>query len=132
MALTRLERWERKLRQVFDGIDDVLEEKYGGRYPLHPSRPRRGTTSSKKADGLFHISAAYTAGFGSTHGEGYVVEVRMVTLARVPKTLRTQIEAEVAALAQARLPKYFPGRNLRVEQDGRLYKIVGDLDLTGV
>ena len=69
--------WEKKLKRVFDSIDDHLENKYGARYRLHPTRPRRGTTSNKEHDGLFRVGAAFSAGFGSKHGRGYVVEIRM-------------------------------------------------------
>ena len=129
MALTRLEEWERKLRQVFDRIDDYLEDKYGSMYPLHPARARRGRTSSKSHDGLFNVGAAYSAGFGSEHGEGYVLEVRFSTLRRVPKDIRAKIEAEVVELLEKELPEKFPGKKLTVKRDGRLYKIIGDLSL---
>ena len=37
-----LQKWETRLKAVFDGIDDVLEEQYGARYPLHPARQSAG------------------------------------------------------------------------------------------
>ncbi len=123
------EAWEDRLRRVFDRIDDYLEDRYGGKYPLHPARPPRGTTASKEQDGLFNVGASFTAGYGSQHGPGYVVEVRMVTLSRVPYFLRQKIEEEVAELLRRELPKEFPGRELRVECDGPVYKIYGDLRL---
>ncbi len=129
MALTRLEEWERKLRQVFDKIDDYLEDKYGSMYPLHPARARRGRTSSKSQDGLFNVGAAYSAGFGSEYGEGYVLELRFSTLRRVPKDIRAKIKAEVVELLEKELPEKFPGKKLTVKRDGRLYKIIGDLSL---
>jgi len=125
----RLQEWEKRLKRVFDEIDEVLEERHGGRYPLHPARPERGATSSREHDGLFNIGAAFSAGYGSEHGPGYVVEVRLSTLAGVPEEVRTAIEEEVVDLLRDKLPKAFPERELRVQRDGTVYKIFGDLSL---
>lgn len=121
--------WEGRLREVFDRIDADLEAKYGDRYPLHPNRPPSGSTASREHDGLFDIGAVFTPGFGSRHGRGYVVEVRMATLSDVPPEVVERIEREVAERLRAELPRAFPGRDLRVERDGHRYKIVGDLSL---
>jgi hypothetical protein len=99
------------------------------RLPLHPARPPRGATSNKSQDGLFNVGASFTAGYGSAHGPGYVVEVRMVTLSRVPQYLRDRIEEEVVERLREELPKEFPERKLVVERDGQVYKIHGDLRL---
>ncbi len=125
----QVRRWEKKLRWIFDQIDDYLEDRYGGSFPLHPARAVRGSTSSKGQDGLFNVGASYSAGFGSSFGPGYVVEVRLATLARVPPEMRTRIEEEVVDLLKEALPQGFPGRELRVERDGSIYKIYGDLGL---
>ena len=125
----KIEEWESKLKRVFDRVDDYLEEKYGRKYPLHPARPARGTTSSKAHDGLFDLGASFTAGYGSKRGPGYVVEVRMVTLTRVPHYIRSRIEDEVVERLREELPKEFPDRELQVERDGQVYKIHGDLRL---
>jgi hypothetical protein len=124
--------WERKLKAVFDGIDRHLEEQYGGTYPLHPARPIRGRTSNPEQDGLFNVGAMFSPGYGSRHGAGYVVEVQMATLSRVPAEIREEIENEVARLLRQRLPEVFPGRELHVERDGPVYKIHGDLSLGSV
>jgi hypothetical protein len=125
----KAEQWESRLRQVFNRIDDYLEERYGDKYPLHPARAPRGTTSSREQDGLFNVGASFSAGFGSELGPGYVVEVRLVTLNRVPRHVRTKIEEEVAELLRRELPRAFPERHIRVDRDGSLYKIYGDLRL---
>ena len=125
----KIEEWESKLKRVFDRVDDYLEEKYGRKYPLHPARPARGTTSSKAHDGLFNLGASFTAGYGSKRGPGYVVEVRMVTLTRVPHYIRIRIEDEVIERLREELPKEFPDRELQIERDGQVYKIYGDLRL---
>ena len=123
----KVEAWESRLKRVFDRIDDYLEEKYGSKYPLHPARPVRGATASKAHDGLFNIGASFSAGYGSSRGPGYVLEVRMVTLTRVPRYVRDQLEEEAAERLREELPKEFPDRELRVERDGPVYKISGDL-----
>jgi hypothetical protein len=125
----KVEQWESRLRRVFDRIDDYLEQRYGDRYPLHPARPRRGETSSRAQDGLFNVGASFSAGFGSELGAGYVVEVRLATLERVPTHIREQIEEEVADLLRQELPKAFPERHMRVDRDGPVLKIYGDLRL---
>jgi hypothetical protein len=129
MRHPRRARWERKLKEVFDRIDGALEAEYRDRYDLHPARPPHGTTASRAHDGLFNIGAAFTAGYGSEHGRGYVVEVRMATLDRVPAAVRERIEEEVARRLETALAEAFPGRVLHVDRDGSVYKIHGDLSL---
>jgi hypothetical protein len=129
MRYYKVEEWESRLRAVFDRVDEYLEEKYGHKYPLHPARPARGTTSSKAHDGLFNLGASFSAGYGSRRGPGYVVEVRMVTLTRVPQYIRDRIEEEAVERLREELPKEFPDRDLKVERDGPVYKIYGDLHL---
>jgi hypothetical protein len=123
------EEIERKLKALFDQIDDYLERKYGHLYPLHPSRPRYGKTANREHDGLFNIGAAFTAGYGSEKGRGYVIDVDLVTLSHVPLKVQVQIEAEVFKEVQKLLPEFFPERELHVDRDGRIYKIYGDLSL---
>jgi hypothetical protein len=125
----KVEEWESRLKRVFDRVDDYLEENYGRKYPLHPARPARGTTASKAHDGLFNVGASFSPGYGSKRGPGYVVEVRMVTLTRVPQYIRDRIEEHAAERLREELPKEFPDRELRVERDGPVYKIYGDLRL---
>jgi glutathione S-transferase len=129
MRHPKLVEFDRKLKALFDSIDDYLEDKYGHLYPLHPARAERGKTSNKGQDGLFNVGVSFSPGYGSTYGRGYVIEVEMVTLANVPDYVREQIEQEVADVAAEKLPYYLPGRKLTVDRDGRLYKIHGDLSL---
>ncbi|HMP90113.1 MAG TPA: hypothetical protein PJ991_07920 [Kiritimatiellia bacterium] len=121
--------WEEKLKEVFDVIDHELEDEYGDRYNLHPTRPSRGQTANPESDGLFNIGASFTAGYGSEHGRGYVINVRMVTLDQVSPDFQEKMEDEVVAKLRERLPAHFPGRDLRVERDGHVFKITGDLSL---
>jgi len=125
----RLQEFEARLKRLFDSIDDHLEARYGDRYELHPARPRRGRTSNKAQDGLFNVGATFTPGYGSRLGRGYVVQVDMVTLDRVPADVREAIEEEVADLVNEKLPYYFPHRRLSVDRDRNVYKIHGDLRL---
>ncbi|MFH0907811.1 MAG: hypothetical protein V1929_03490 [bacterium] len=125
----RVEEFEDKLKAVFDRIDDRLEEKYGSKYPLHPARARRGTTSDPEQDGLFNLGAAFSAGYGSEIGRSYVVDVRMVTLNRIPREVREKIEDEVVDMLREELPEAFPDRTLHVARDGHGYRIYGDLSI---
>lgn len=121
--------WEDRLKAVFDRIDDLLEERYGKKYPLHPNRPPRGATANREQDGLFNVGAAFSAGFGSKEGPGYIVEIRMATLSNIPEAVRREIEDRVVDLLRKELPKAFPDRELTVSRDGPVYKIHGDLSL---
>ena len=129
MRHPRLVQFESRLKELFDTIDDLLEEKYGAQYHLHPSRPARGRTANKAQDGLFNVGATFTPGFGSRHGRGYVVQVDMVTLDHIAPDIREAIEQEVADLVNEKLPYYFPDRDLSVSRDRNVYKIHGDLGL---
>ena len=126
---TQVVEWEHKLKAIFDKIDDYLEDTYGNKYPLHPSRPKRGETSNKEHDGLFNVGAAYSAGYGSEHGAGYIVDIDMATLSHVPEPLQKTIEEAVISLLKKELPLAFPGQELKVSRDGHTYKIHGDLSL---
>ena len=119
--------WEQRLKGLFDEIDDALEEKYGRLFKLHPSRPKRGTTSNKEQDGLFNVGASFTPGFGSNIGRGYVVDLDVVTLESVPVDIRRLIEDDVFSMLNAKLSEHFPDRSIHIGRDGRLLKIFGDL-----
>ena len=122
-------KWEKKMKNLFDEIDDYLETTYGGMYPLHPSRAKRGTTSNKEHDGLFNVGVSFSTGLGSDFGPGYVVEIRLVTLSHIPDELREEIAKDVVTLINKKLPVHFPGKDLKVVHDGNVYKIYGDLSL---
>lgn len=126
---SRVSAWEKKLKGLFDEIDHLMEDRYGDRYPLHPSRPERGATANPAADGLFNLGAAFSAGFGSQHGRGYTVSIRLSTLARVPPAVMEQMEEEVVELLKEKVPTAFPNRDIQVERDGHIFKIFGDLSL---
>ena len=129
MINPEMEKWESFLTKSFDEIDSHLEEKYGKMYPLHPNRPARGETSSSSRDGLFNVGAAFTAGYGSEYGRGWVIEVDMVTLAHVPAKVQETIEEEVAAMIREKIDRrYGPGK-VGVKRDGSAFKIFGDFGL---
>jgi len=121
--------WEKRLKTVFDEIDAELEEDYGGTLPLHPARAPEGATSNPEADGLFNVGAAYSAGFGSRYGPGYVVEIRLATLAHIPHALKKTLMDQVEALLDKKLPEAFPGKELHVDREFNYLRIHGDLGL---
>jgi len=127
---TRLERWEHKLKAIFDEIDAELEaEGRGKNYRRPPARPPAGTTSNREDDGLFDLGAAFSVGIGSRHGPGYVLQARIATLDPVSPDTQKKLEDEVARRLRKKLPAAFPGVRLHVNRDGRVYKIHGDLSL---
>jgi hypothetical protein len=128
----KLNELDKKMKQLFDEVDDYLEDRYGGEYPLHPARPERGETANKSSNGLFNIGAAFSPGYGSEYGRGYVVDVDMATLADISEETERKIEREAAELIQRRLPHYFPEREIELKRDGKSFKIVGDFRLGDV
>ena len=127
---TKLERWEDRLKKVFDEIDAELETAGAcTKFKRHPNRPPAGATSNREDDGLFDLGAAFSVGIGSRHGPGYVVQARIATLDHVPVETQKKFEAEVARRLRKKLPKAFPGVELHVDLDGHVYKTHGDLAL---
>ena len=124
-----VDTWENKLKALFDEIDDEIETRFGSLYNLHPSRAKKGSTSNREQDGLFDIGASFSPGFGSEYGRGYVLDVDMLTLDRVPKEVQEHIEEIVVQLIKEKLPRFFPERELEVKRDGNIFKIIGDLTL---
>ena len=125
-------KWEKKLKSVLDEIDILLEDRYGDKYDLHPARRRRGTTSNLSHDGLFDIRGDFTLGLGSEKGRGYIVDIDLKTLENVPTEIIENIENEVIFELNYRLSHAFPDRELKVEKDGNMIKIIGDLSLGDV
>ena len=125
----KLIEWEKSMKSMFDEIDDYLEDKYGNLYPLHPNRTARGGTANKESDGLFNVGCAFSVGYGSELGRGYVIEVHMSTLSSIPEEIKMIIEKETASIVRAKLKSFFPDRELNVEKDHTVYKIYGDLSL---
>ena len=126
MRHPKITELDRRFKALFDEVDDFLEQEYGSRYILHPSRPAIGETSNKEADGLFNIGADFTPGFGSKLGRGYLVRIHMSTLEHVPAEEKQRIEADVVQLTQKKLQEFFPNQDLHLEKDGKFLKIVGD------
>ncbi|MBO7298713.1 MAG: hypothetical protein J6V41_02740 [Kiritimatiellae bacterium] len=127
--MNKLEEWEERLYTLLREIDGALEDKYGKLYPLHPARPQRGETANPQYDGLFRITASYSAGYGSKLGPGYIFRVELVTFEMVPDTIRQTIEAEAIQMAEDGLKRIFPERELSIARDGNVIKIYGDLSL---
>ena len=127
--MSSLEDFEDRLHGVLSEIDGALEERFGSRWPLHPARPPRGAAANPQYDGLFRVTASFSAGYGSKFGPGYVFRVEASTLASMPESERAAIEDEAVALLREGLARAFPGRDLRVDRDVAGYKIHGDLSL---
>ncbi|MBN2704496.1 MAG: hypothetical protein JXR23_09825 [Pontiellaceae bacterium] len=121
--------WENRLKAVFDEIDAELEQLYGDRFSLHPARRAEGTTSNPEMDGLFNVGASYSAGFGSKLGPGYVVDIHLSTLERVPAELKAEIRDKVQTMLADKLATAFPGKNLQVDRERKHLRIHGDLSL---
>jgi hypothetical protein len=129
MRHRKAKEWEKRLKAVFDEIDVELETQYGERFDLHPARAKHGTTSGRDMDGLFNVGASYSAGFGSEFGPGYVVDIRLSTLERIPDELKLELRDRVQAQLIEKLPAAFPGKALHVDREKNHLRIHGDLSL---
>jgi len=129
MTKTRLEKWEEKLDNVLDELDDILEDQFGNKYRLHPNRPKRNETANKSMDGLFNITASFTLGIGSELGRGYVLKIKMVTLENVSEEVQDLVDEISMKKIADKLPVIFPNRKLEIKRDGHVIKIYGDLNL---
>jgi len=121
--------FDRRLKELFDEVDEYIEDLYGDRYPLHPMRPVRGETSNPEADGLFNIGANFTPGFNSELGRGYLIDVSISTLEKVCENVRREIYEAATEKVKELLPIYFPERELTVRRDRNHFKIIGDFSL---
>lgn len=130
MRGARVEAMEARLHAALERVDAELERRHGDRYGLHPARQPHGTAARRQYDGLFEVTAGFSAGYGSMHGPGYAVNLRVVTLEHVPPEAREAFEAEAVGLLEAELKAAFPARELEIVRDVHGLKIVGDLKLT--
>src|SRR5690554_2491659 len=121
---------EKRLRLLFDELDDYLEDKFKGSYDLHPNRLPRGKAARVAYDGLFSTGTKFTLGIGSEYGRGYLVDVEVSTLEKVDPEMRSAIDQAAFDFLKENLPKHFPKRDLKVVKDGQLYKIIGDFSLS--
>jgi len=128
----KMTEFDDRMKKLFDEVDDYIEDLYGDRYDLHPTRPARGQTSNPEADGLFNIGANFTPGYGSELGRGYLIDVSMSTLEKVDEGIRREIYEATAEKVKELLPVHFPERELAVRCDGNNFKIQGDFSLGGI
>ncbi len=121
--------WDKKLKQLMNDLDDFMEDNYGNAYTLHPVRKKRGGTSNKAQDGLFNIVANFSLGIGTEFGRGYVVDIHLSTLDKIPEERTNEIKNKALQRLRETLPVFFPGKKLTVALDKNLIKIHGDLSL---
>ena len=124
--------FKRTFQRMFNEVDRAIEARFGDRYPLHPARPRHGTTSDPSAEGLFNIGADFTMGYGSRYGRGYLIDIHMATLEDVPPDERWEVVQAVIEKLEELLPEHFPNRNLEIFCEGDHFKICGDFSLGSV
>ncbi len=125
----KTQEWDDRLFNVFEKVDAYLEDNYGDRFKRHPNRPARGKAAYGALDGLFNIGASFSPGYGSELGRGYVIEVVISTLEKVPPEERKEIVSDAIKKTREELLKAFPHRDLKVSRDGDVFKIHGDTRL---
>lgn len=124
-----LENFDSTLTQLLHEVDALLEAKYGHRFTRHPARPAQGQTANPQYDGLFTLTANFSAGIGSTFGPGYTLALRMSTLEPIPEDIKDDCEKIMIDHLASRLPIVFPQRALHLDEDQHGWKIHGDLSL---
>ena len=125
----KMVEWDNRMKAMFDRIDSVLEDRYGGRWKLRRNRPGRGKTANPDASGLFNVGTFFDPGYGTELGRGYLVEIIIATEEEVPEEIEEEIRQFVKELLERMLPQFFPERRLSVGREGTMYKIYGDLRL---
>lgn len=125
----RTEEMEHRLFEALEKTDAEMERRYGTAFRLHPARLPDGKAATRQYDGLFSLSAGFSAGFGSQYGPGYALDLRMVTLDAVPEDFRAKFEQEAIDLLQVELDREMPERQLKIVRDTNGWKIVGDLHI---
>lgn len=125
----RTQQMEDQLHEALENTDAEMERRYGDRYELHPARLPHGKAATRQYDGLFSLSAGFSAGFGSKFGPGYSLDLRMVTLETVSDDFRAQFEKEAVEFLQCELDRIMPERKLKIVHDVNGMKIVGDLSI---
>ncbi|WP_320127828.1 hypothetical protein [uncultured Sphaerochaeta sp.] len=126
------EALETNFRLLCDDLDTFLENTFGHRYTRHPNRLARGKAASVAYDGLFSTGTQFTLGYGSNYGRGYIVDIEIRTLDKIPATERQEIEEEAINQLKTFIPSRFPDRKISVVKDGNVYKLIGDFSLGSV
>ncbi|MCQ2411463.1 MAG: hypothetical protein MJ057_00730 [Sphaerochaetaceae bacterium] len=123
------EELERQMSELCQALDNHLEDIYGGHYSIHPNRLKRGMGSNPSFDGLFSTSCSFTLGYGTKSGRGYLVNVEIRTLDRIPFEEKARIQDHAFDYIAENLKTFIPGRDLEVIRENNLMKIVGDFSL---
>ena len=124
------EKLELRLAEMSRELDEYLENEFGQMFRLHPSRPEHGSGANPAYDGLFSTTVAFTLGYGSQYGRGYLVNVDIRTLDYVNSDAKEKILNEAYLFIQTKLPEVFPERKLTIVREKNLLKIIGDFSLS--
>ena len=121
-----LQHLEDQFSVMIQALDNALEDNFGTEYKLHPNRPKRGVGANPSYDGLFATTVAFTLGYGSTYGRGYIVNVDFRTLECISSEKKKEILDFTFCFLCDKISFFVPNRQLSVVHDGKLIKIVGD------
>lgn len=129
----QVEEFESRLSQLLAKVDHELERQYAMTIPPKAGRPNAGTTCNPQYDGVFSLTAVFSAGLGSIHGAGYTIELRIVSNTTPAPAIREQLQSAIENRIKKELPTYFPMRKLNLvrERNGTL-KLIGDLGVRPV
>lgn len=128
----RQEKLEAGFAALCIELDNYLEDAYEGVFNRHPNRPGRGSGANPSFDGTFSTTAAFTLGYGSEHGRGYLINIEVRTLDIVSSDQMEEIKNRAYVFAKTKLPVLFPDRKLELVLDRGLLKIIGDFSLGDV
>jgi hypothetical protein len=91
-----------------------------------PTGPNGAKPPTLRWTGLFNVGSSFSAGYGSEYGRGYVVDVHISTLERIPKGRKESILEDAVEELRRQLARRFPGRKLFVDRDRHVFKVHGD------
>ncbi len=128
----RQEKLEAEFSALCIAQAHFLEDSYEGIFNRHPNRPDRGSGANPSFDGTFSTTAAFTLGYGSEHGRGYLINIDVRTLDTVTSDQMEEIKNRAFVFTKQKLPVIFPDRKLELVRDDCLIKIIGDFSLGDV
>lgn len=125
----RQDKLEKQFSLLAQALDNALEDKFGAQFKLHPNRQKRGAGANPSFDGLFATTVAFTLGYGSEFGRGYIVNIDVRTLESVPLKTKEEINSFAKDFLSKNLKVFIPDREIKLVKDGKLLKLVGDFSL---
>jgi hypothetical protein len=128
----KMEAWDALVQEALAATDRRMEEVFGQNAKLRENRPAHGQTWNPQSSGLFNVRLDFTTGAGSELGPGYVLDLEVAGYDEPDGITRKRYIEACRIILQEELDARLPGRSLRFERDGAVWKLQGDFSLGGV